>query len=75
MGSEHFDETQRYFTGVGDPELAKKRATDFMKNGGAMAAQAVHNAITLNESAFGLEGPEREMPALRLRKLFQQPQS
>jgi hypothetical protein len=57
------DETQRYFTGVGDPELAKKRATDFMKNGGAMAAQAVHNAITLNESAFGLEGPEREAAA------------
>lgn len=57
------DETQRYFTGVGDPELAKKRATDFMKNGGAMAAQAVHNAITLNETAFGLEGPEREAAA------------
>jgi hypothetical protein len=57
------DETQRYFTGVGDPDLARKRATDFMKNGGGMASQAVHNAITLNEGAFGLEGPEREAAA------------
>lgn len=57
------DNVRAYFTGQGSPELAAKRASDFMKNGGAMASQVLDNAIRLNESAFGLEGPEREAAA------------
>jgi hypothetical protein len=54
------DEASKYMGGTGDPDLARKRATDFARNGGAMAVQVVQDAISLNEGAFGLDGPERE---------------
>jgi hypothetical protein len=57
------DNVKAYFTGQGSPELAAKRASDFIKNGGAMASQVLDNAIRLNESAFGLEGPEKDAAA------------
>lgn len=53
------DEVQKFFGSTGDADLARRRATEFMKNGSAMATSIVHNAIDLNGPAFGLEGAEK----------------
>jgi hypothetical protein len=54
-----YDEVQKFFGSTGDADLARRRATEFMRNGGAMATSIVHNAIDLNGTAFGLEGAEK----------------
>lgn len=41
--------------GTGDPRYAEAKATEFQKNGAAMAVQIVKNSIELNKDAFGLE--------------------
>lgn len=53
------DEVQKFFTGQGDEELAKRKASQFLQNGGAMATSIVHSALNLNGDAFGLQGPEK----------------
>lgn len=48
---------------AGDEYLARQRATEFMANGAAMAAQTLDNAIRLNKGSFGLKDGEREKAA------------
>lgn len=57
------DNLMQWATGIGSPELANAKATAFMKNGGTMAVQVVHNAIELNGDAFGLQPGKREEAA------------
>lgn len=57
------DNLMQWATGIGSPELAKAKATEFMKNGSAMAVQVVNNAIQLNGDAFGLQPGKREEAA------------
>lgn len=60
-----FDNVISYFTGVADKDIAFKKATEFARNGGAMAAQTVYNAFDLNGNAFGLEpGKKQEAAAV-----------
>ena len=47
-------------TGAGDEAFAEAKATEFLKNGGAMAAATLSNALSLNKGAFGLKDGERE---------------
>ena len=47
-------------TGAGDEAFAEAKATEFLKNGGAMAAATLANALSLNKGAFGLKDGERE---------------
>lgn len=57
------DNLMKWATGVGSPELAKTKATEFMRNGGVMAVQVANNAIELNGDAFGLKPGKREEAA------------
>jgi len=57
------DNLMKWATGVGSPELAKTKATEFMRNGGVMAVQVANNAIELNGDAFGLQPGKREEAA------------
>lgn len=50
---------------VGSPELAQDKATEFMKNGGAMAIKVVTNALEMSEDAFGLD-PGNQAKAVRV---------
>ncbi len=44
----------------GSEDLARLAATNFTKNGGAMAASIVENTFDVSGSAFGLKGPDQE---------------
>lgn len=44
----------------GSEDLARAVATDFRRNGGAMAASIVENTFDVSGSAFGLKGPDQE---------------
>ena len=57
------DSLQQWAFGQGDPEFAKAKATEFQKSAPGMAAQVVHNALTLNRDAFGLQGADAEKAA------------
>lgn len=59
-----FDNVISYFTGVADKDIAFKKATEFARNGGAMAAQTVYNAFDLNGNAFGLEPGKKQEAAV-----------
>lgn len=60
------DNAQAYFTGRGDPELARKKTSEFMRNGGAMASTVLYNTLDMNAPSFGLEGPEKAAAAAAL---------
>lgn len=50
------DNLMQWGVGTGQGDIAEAKATEFMKNGGAMATQVVKNALELNGDAFGLKG-------------------
>jgi hypothetical protein len=54
------DNLMQWAMSVGSPELAEVKATQFMKDGSAMAVQVVNNALALNGDAFGLKPGKRE---------------
>ena len=56
-------------TGAGDEAFAEAKATEFLKNGGAMAAATLANALSLNKVAFGLKDGEREKAMALVNKI------
>ena len=53
------DNVTKFFFGTGDKAIAEAKATEFQKNGSAMAVQIVHNAFDLNGDAFGLDAGKK----------------
>jgi hypothetical protein len=53
------DNVFKFFFGTGDKAFAEAKATEFQKNGSAMAVQIVHNAFDLNGDAFGLDAGKK----------------
>jgi hypothetical protein len=56
-------------TGAGDEAFAEAKATEFLNNGGAMAAATLANALSLNKVAFGLKDGEREKAIALVNKI------
>ena len=57
------EEVFKFFGSTGDPDLARTRASEFMKNPKAMAGSVIESAIDLNRDAFGLEPGEAKNAA------------
>lgn len=57
------DNVMQWFGMNGNADLAASKMTDFMQNGGAMAAQTVYNAIDLDDGAFGLDAGNKAKAA------------
>ena len=67
-----YDEVKQFFLGeaAADAEFAEQRATDFMKNGGAMAVETLTQAMSLNREAFGLKPGEMEKAQALVQKML-----
>jgi hypothetical protein len=67
-----YDEIKQFFLGEGaaNAEFAEMRATDFMKNGGAMAVETLTQAMSLNREAFGLKPGEMEKAQALVQKML-----
>jgi hypothetical protein len=67
-----YDELKQFFLGEGaaNREFAEARATDFMKNGGAMAVETLTQAMSLNREAFGLKPGEMEKAQALVQKVL-----